>query len=256
MTGLRMMCFAAAAAMAAGGFAAAQTASNCAPPAEMKAKLTGEANAGQPNVETLNELGVWFGEHENYECATEVFATSLQTDPAQKDLSHVAFLFGASLYFSGNVSEGVAALREAEKLGYRHLKLHTVLAEALEKQKDLDGAITEWRLAMEFEPEATELIEPLSQDLLAAAKYDDAIALLESPRIRPQRTPLQFVSLAAAHEKMGRPQKAADVLAEALNTYPDSAEIAHQLARVLNELGRGEESARVLKLLELRSAGR
>lgn len=251
MSGLTILRIAAAIAATAASMAAAQQAGNCAPPAEMKAKL-----AGQPNVETLNDLGVWFGEHENYDCAAEVFATSLQTDPAQKDLSHVAFLFGASLYFSGNVSEGVTALREAEKLGYRHIKLHTVLAEALEKQKDLDGAIAEWRLAMEFEPEATELIDPLSKDLLAAAKYDDEMKLLESPRVKPQRTPLQFLNLAAAYEKVGRARKAADALTEALNTYPDSAEIAQQLARVLNGLGREEESARVTKLLEARTAGR
>jgi tetratricopeptide (TPR) repeat protein len=217
----------------------------------MKAKLT-----GQSNVETLNDLGVWFGEHESYDCAAEVFATSLQMDPAQKDLSHVAFLFGASLYFSGNVSEGVAALREAEKLGYRHIRLHTVLAEALEKQKDLDGAIAEWRLALEFEPEATELIDPLSRDLLAAAKYEEEINLLESPRVKPQRTPIQFLGLAAAYEKMGRPQNAAETLAEAMNTYPEAAEVAQQLARVLDGLGRGDESARVRKLLEARTAGR
>lgn len=232
------------------GTAVAQQ-SGCAPPAEMKAKLTGHAD-----VEALNDLGVWFGEHQNYNCAAEVFATSLQTDPAQSDLSHVAFLFGASLFYTGSVSEGVTALREAERLGYRHIKLHTVLAQALEKQKDFDGAEAEWRRALEYEPESSEVIDAFSNDLLAAGKYEEEIALLEAPRVKPQRTPMQFINLAAAYEKTGRAREAGDTLTEALNTYPDSKEIARDLARLLHAQGREDESARVLRLMELLPAAK
>jgi len=68
--------------------------SACTPPDEMKARLQ-----GKPNAEAYNDLGVWFADRKNYECATEAFATSLQMEPNQKDLAHVAFMLGVSLYF-------------------------------------------------------------------------------------------------------------------------------------------------------------
>ena len=72
--------------------------------------------AGTPDVSALNDLGAWFGEQKNYSCAAQVFATSLQMDPKQKDMPHVAFMFGASLYHVGDTKEAIAALREAENL--------------------------------------------------------------------------------------------------------------------------------------------
>ena len=39
--------------------------------------------SGQPDPAALNDLGAWFGEHSNYSCAAEAFATSLQMDPKQ-----------------------------------------------------------------------------------------------------------------------------------------------------------------------------
>src|ERR1700761_2842411 len=53
--------------------ASAQT--NCAPPESMKARFT-----GKPDPAALNDLGAWFGEHNDFTCAAEAFATSLQMD--------------------------------------------------------------------------------------------------------------------------------------------------------------------------------
>ena len=72
----------------------------------MKARFS-----GKPDPAALNDLGVWFGEHNNYTCAAEAFATSLQMDPKQKDMPHVAFMFGASLYYAGDIKEAIAALQ-------------------------------------------------------------------------------------------------------------------------------------------------
>ena len=93
--------------------ASAQT--PCTPPDSIKAKFR-----GTPNPDALNDLGVWFGEQKNYNCAADAFATSLQLDPKQKDMPHIAFMFGGSLYLAGDAKEAIAALSEAEKFGYRY----------------------------------------------------------------------------------------------------------------------------------------
>ena len=91
----------------------------CTPPESMKAELQ-----GKPNAAALNDLGVWFGEQKQYDCATSAFATSLQEDPDQKDVAHVAFMLGVSLDFTGDTKEAIGALQEAEQLGYNDIKLH------------------------------------------------------------------------------------------------------------------------------------
>ena len=98
-------------------------------------------------------------------------------------------------------------------------------------------------------------VSPASRGPLATGKYVEKFKLLEWPDARLKRTARQFLNLAGAYEKMGRSQKAADTLKEALDIYPDSEEIARQLARLLNGSERGDESARVTKMLEARTAG-
>src|ERR1017187_5717158 len=86
----------------------------CAPPQSMKAQLR-----DKPNAAAFADLGVWFAGRQQYDCAANAFATSLQMEPNQPDLAHVAFMFGVSLYFSGDAKEGIAALQQAEQLGFQ-----------------------------------------------------------------------------------------------------------------------------------------
>src|SRR4051794_25259404 len=65
------------------------SAQNCVPPDSMKPRLQ-----GKPGAAALTDLGVWFAEQKNYACAANAFASSLQTDPNQKDVAHTAFMFG------------------------------------------------------------------------------------------------------------------------------------------------------------------
>src|SRR6185437_11835591 len=96
--------------------ASAAAQSSCAPPESMKSRF-----GGKPDPAAFNDLGVWFAEQKNYACSAQAFATSLQMDPQQKEMPHLAFMFGASLYLSGDTSEAIAALREAERFGYRDI---------------------------------------------------------------------------------------------------------------------------------------
>ena len=223
----------------------------CTPPESMKAKFT-----GTPNPDALNELGVWFGEQKNYNCAADAFATSLQLDPKQKDMPHIAFMFGGSLYLAGETKEAIAALREAEKFGYRDIKLHLLLAEALDSTNATADAEAEWRAALEIDPENANALDSLSNDLIADADDQGVITLLDTARLKPLWSVQQCTNLGLAYAHKGNLAEASNVLRDGVNTYPDALTLAEQLADVLTQMGKKDEAAQVLAVAHQRQSGR
>jgi Flp pilus assembly protein TadD len=209
----------------------------------MKARLQ-----GKPDAAAFTDLGVWFAGQQKYDCAANAFATSLQMEPNQPDLPHVAFMFGVSLYLSGDAKEGIAALQQAEQLGYRDIKLHVILATALDASHSTRDAVEEWRAALAFDPESSTALDALSSDLLLESDFNGAIALLEDPRLLGQRTAQQSLNLAGAYAGTARLDEAARVLRDGLNTSPGSLALANRLADVLVQLGRPDEAVAVLDL--------
>jgi tetratricopeptide (TPR) repeat protein len=213
----------------------------------MKAKF-----AGPPDIAALNDLGVWFADQKNYNCAANAFATSLQMNPKQKDMPHVAFMFGASLYLADDVKEAIPAMQEAEKFGYRDIKLHLLLAEALDSTHANPDAEAEWRAALEIDPEYSDALDKLSDDLIADNNFQGVIELLDTPRLAPQRTVQQCINLDLAYTRVGKLSESARVLRDGINTYPDSLPLAEKLADVLTQMGKKEEATHVLEIAHAR----
>jgi tetratricopeptide (TPR) repeat protein len=221
--------------------------SGCTPPEAMKARFS-----GAPNADALNELGVWFGEQKNYTCAADAFATSLQLDPKQKDMPHIAFMFGGSLYLAGDTSEGIAALREAEKFGYRDIKLHLLLAQALDATGATADAEAEWRAALEIDPESADVLDSLSNDLIADREDEAVITLLDTARLKPLWSVQQCGNLGLAYARKENLAEASSVLRGGVNTYPDSMPLAQKLADVLTQMGNKDEAVQVLAVAQRR----
>jgi len=215
----------------------------CTPPPEMRSRL-----AGKPTADALNDLGVWFANRRQYACAAQAFATSLQTHPQQPPFRKVIFMFGASLFYSGDTKEAAEALEEAERVGYRDDKLYAMLATALDAQHETEKAEAQWKLALDFDPESAMALDALSNDMMALRQFDDLVALLTQRRLRPFRSEQQVQNLGFAYVQLGRAQDAAKVLEDGLNTYPESAPIADQLVLVLIGLHRDAEAALVREL--------
>ena len=207
---------------------------------------------GKPDAAALTDLGVWFADQKNYSCAANAFASSLQTEPNQKDVAHVAFMFGVSLDLSGDTKEAIPALQEAEKLGYRDIKIHLILADLLDASHATADAEAEWRAALEIDPEYTDALDPLSNDLISDGDFKGTIDLLEKPRLLGQRSAQQSLNLGRAYMKTAKPEEAVRVLRDGLNTTPDSLSLAKELADVLTQLGRKEEAAAVLEVARAR----
>jgi len=213
----------------------------------MRARFT-----GKPDPAVLNDLGVWFADQKNYACSAQAFATSLQLDPQQKDMPHIAFMFGAGLYLSGDTSDAIAALREAEKFGFRDIKLHLLLAEALDSTHAAADAEAEWRAALEIDPEYSDALDRLSNDLAAQSDWKGVIDQLDKPRLEPQRTVVQCRNLGQAFAQEGKLDDSIRVLRDCLNTYPDSLPVAGQLSDVLTRTGKKAEAEVVRQVVQAR----
>jgi tetratricopeptide (TPR) repeat protein len=213
----------------------------CEPPLSMKAQLH-----GSPKASDYTALGVWFATQNQFSCAAEAFATSLQMDTAQPDVAHVAFMFGVSLYYSGDTGNAIASLQEAEKLGFHDIKLHIILATLLDSSHSIKDAKGEWSAALALDPESTTALDAFSGDLLAERDFNGIIALLEKPRLLGQRTEQQSLRLGLAYAGTARIEEAARTLRDGLNTTPASLPLANELAAVLVQLNRHDEAATVL----------
>ncbi len=215
----------------------------CSPPDAMKARLH-----DKPDAAAYTDLGVWFADQKQYACAADAFAAAMQAQPDQKDVPHIAFMFGVSLYFSGDTKDAVTALQQAEQFGINDVKIHMILAAALDASQQTKDAEDEWRAALAFDPESSVALDALSNDLLRDNDFTDTIALLQVPRLVGQRTPQQSLNLASAYARTARLDEAARVLRDGLNTSPDSLALADQLAKTLVELKRGDEAVTVLEV--------
>ncbi len=213
---------------------------SCIAPESMRSSLH-----GHPTAETFADLGIWFGEQKKYACAADAFAASLRIQP---NSANVAFMFGASLYLSGNVVDAIAVLQESEEIDPRNPKLHPVLAAAFDEVHQTEKAEAEWRTALAMDPESSDALDALSRDLILDGNSSETIALLENPIIRGQRTVEQSLNLGLAYARSAKPEEAVRVLRDGLNTSPDSLALANELADLLVQLDQPEQASSVLSL--------
>jgi Flp pilus assembly protein TadD len=199
----------------------------------------------QRTADTYTELGNWFGDRKQFQCAAEAFASAFELKP---DSASLAYLWGLSLYSGGDIQGAAEPLRVAEKLDPSDVRPHLALGAALDQAGKTADAEGEWRAALAIDPDSAEALEGLSRDLLNNKDYSSVISLLEKPAYRTNRTPLQSLNLGMAYAKTAQLDIAARVLREGLDTTPDSLAIADELSVVLIIMGREDEAFPVLEL--------
>jgi len=212
----------------------------CRAPESMRSSLQ-----GHPTAETFADLGIWFGEQKKYACAADAFAASLRIQP---NSANVTFMFGVSLFLSGNAEDAVTALQVSEEIDPRNPKLHPVLAAAFDALHQTKKAEAEWHAALAIDPESSDALDALSRDFILDGNSSEMIALLENPIIRGQRTAVQSLNLGLAYARGAKPEESVRVLRDGLNTSPDSLALANELADVLVQLDQPEQASSVLSL--------
>ena len=204
----------------------------------MKAQL-----ASKPSADAYADLGKWFGERKQYRCAAQAFASAFKLQP---DSASFATMWGLSLYSAGETEAAIDPLRRAASLNPADARPHLVLGSALDGAGRTAEAEREWRAALAIDPGSAAALDQLSSDLLSDKDYAGIIALLEQPARQPQRTAQQNLNLGLAYAKTLQLHEAEKVLHDGLDSTPDSAPLANELAVVLMLLERPEDADKVL----------
>ena len=114
--------------------------SGCTPPPPLKAKLRVGATA-----EVYSQLGAWFGEHKQFECAADAYEGALKLKPGS---SRLTYLLGLSLFSGGHAGAAIASLKESIAIAPNVLQPHVILASAFERLQRNEEAKAEWQTAL------------------------------------------------------------------------------------------------------------
>ncbi len=215
-------------------------ASSCAAPPQLQARLR-----GKPTADTYTNLGDWFAQRKQFDCAAGAFASAFRLQPTS---ASVAYLWGLSLSSAGENEQAIAPLRQAIRLDANDIRPHLVLATVLDRMKETVEGEAEWRKALAIDPQSAVALDSLSRNMVDQKNYASVIALLDKPGMEPNRTAMQSLNLGMAYAGRVQLDKAAAVLREGLNNNEDSLPIANELAVVLMLLGRDEEAYSVFDL--------
>ena len=173
----------------------------------------------QPTAKAYADLGTWFRNRRQFDCAAETFEKALKMKP---DSASLAYLLGASLYSAGNVKEAIVSLQQSVRLNSKALQPHLTLGAALDDAHDTTNAEIEWRAALALDPKSATARNALSKDLLAEKDYGSEIALLRPGSASGTLTVELTLDLALAYGEMGRLQDANELLRTALRAHPAS----------------------------------
>jgi tetratricopeptide (TPR) repeat protein len=178
-----------------------------------------------PDADAYTEVGNWFGDRKEYDCALESFQSGLKLEPGS---AKIYYLIGLTLYASGHTEEALEPLGKSIYLMPEVLKPHLLRATALDQLERHDQALTEWEAALRIDRRSTEALHGLSRCLIAAGDYYSAIELLrQAPRDEGLTLDLAF-----AYGKANMLDKASQVLAQALQRTPSSLALTSALITV------------------------
>jgi tetratricopeptide (TPR) repeat protein len=218
----------------------ALAAGQCSGPPALEARL--KAN---PTAETYANLGNWFADKKQFDCAAAAFASASGLQPQSSSL---AYLWGLSLFSAGQDAAAVDPLDKAMRVDPSDIRPHLVLGGALDRLKRTADAEAEWRAALAIDPDSAIALDSLSQDLIDAKDYASVVALLDKSGKERIRTPVQSLNLGIAYAGRVELDKAVNVLREGMNNNPDSLPIANELAVLLMLVGRDDQAYAVFDL--------
>ncbi|HTZ97162.1 MAG TPA: tetratricopeptide repeat protein [Terriglobales bacterium] len=211
----------------------AATPSVCTPPPALESKLQ-----KNPKADTFAELGSWYGDHDQYNCAIKAYRDALKLEPKSAE---VLYLLGLNLLRQGDFSDAVKPLQQSIEIKPDVLKAHLLLATALEELRQPAEARTEWIAALKIDPHSELALDGASKNLLAADNFDAVIALL-GPQPKGENLTLD---LAAAYTQSGATDQAVEVLKKALEASPTSRPLARTLISELVLQARYQEAAKL-----------
>ncbi len=184
-------------------------------------------------------------------------ATSQAVDPATLEAQlkqhpgdvELMVSLGKAYLDAGRYDDAVKIYEDALAQDYENFSAHFGLGLALYKKGDLRGAVFEFDQATRVAPDRFEGWYNLGvayADLMrwqeAADAFAKAVAAGRSAGLGGEVLKPAYLGLAAAYRKLGKPDQAAAVLQQALETCGDDPEIMYLLAENLSLAGRPKDA--------------
>ena len=182
----------------------------CTGPASLEARIH-----SHPDADAYADLGAWFEQNRQTECAVEAYRSGLKWAP---DSARLDYLLGRSLYSAGRLQEAVAPLQQAAQLDPEELKAHLLLGVALTQLSRNQEALKEWKAALKIDPDSKTALDRQAKTLMAAGDYESVIHSLSTAA----RDESMTLDLALAYRKAGMLDESAQTLSEGLNADPGS----------------------------------
>jgi len=170
------------------------------------AKQLETAVAGDPNDETAqSNLVAVYWELKQWDKAEQHYRIAARLNPA----TSAHYPFGLVMLDQKRYREAEEAFRRALALNPRDNGANTQLGRVLDLQGDLKGAIRQYEIALESDPNSHATNYVLGEALLKAGQGQQAIEhLLKTIQPVDEKTPAYTRELAAAYRKLGNEERA------------------------------------------------
>lgn len=171
------------------------------------AKQLETAVANDPNDETAqSNLVAVYWELKQWDKAEQHYRIAARLNPA----TNAHYPFGLVMLDQKRYPEAAEAFRRALALNPRDSGANTQLGRVLEAQGDLKGAVRQYEIALESDPNSHATNYLLGEALLRMGQGQQAIEhLLKTIQPPDEKTPGYMRELAAAYRKLGNEERAA-----------------------------------------------
>jgi tetratricopeptide (TPR) repeat protein len=215
-------------------------AGECVAQAECTATPALEARiANNPDLNAYTDLGTWFAQQQQFDCANQAFRQALQLDPTSAKLN---YFLGLGLYSSHQAEAAIAPLQQSIVSDARAMQPRILLATVFTALGRKDDAATQWKAALQIDPASTDALDGLATLLTDGGNPMGAVALLKPA----QRDEDLNIDLARAYGQAGMLDDAETTVKDALVLAPSSLRLTNALATVYVNQHRFQDAAKVL----------
>jgi len=190
-------------------------ASQCKAPSALDA-----GGAKPPSASAYVNLGSWFGEHRQFDCASQAFRSALELDPAS---AKIHYFLGLSLYSSGQVEASLDPLQRSVALDAAATQPRLLLAAVFKHLGRAGEAEDQWRAVLRLDPASAAALDGLSNSLIDRNDPTAAVDLLLAAKTKRGLDTDLTLDLARAYGIAQMLDEAGATLQEALANRPAAA---------------------------------
>jgi Tfp pilus assembly protein PilF len=200
----------------------------------------------KPDVFAANlNLGLLLANSGNKQEAAKYLSAATQLKPDSKPVESLtrAWLMLGRVLSQDKPAEAVAAFRKAAELNSKDPEPYLLAASLLEKQNDLAGAESEYKLALAIDSHSTDALAGLVQVYSAGDRLTEAESTLREYLKRDPANAAAHLQLGHLLAKSGKTDAALDEYEIGLKASPQDKQLSREVASLYSAAKRFDEAA-------------